>query len=64
MMGNLSFIGIFKECASLLYAPNSLTLHDIHMMPPFERQGIIDVFNDYTEARNKEIEDAKAKNKR
>jgi hypothetical protein len=43
----------------MLYGQNSLGLQDIYSLAPFERQGMIDVFNEYTEEINKEIESRK-----
>ena len=54
MRGSTNFINVFKETASLLYAKNTLTLHDIYDLVPFERHGMIEIFNQYTEELNEE----------
>lgn len=44
MMGNSSFENVFREIGNILYANNSLTLHDIQSMAPFERMAMVDLF--------------------
>jgi hypothetical protein len=49
MMGNTSYMNIFKEVASVLYGQNSLMLQDVYSLAPYERHGMIDLFNSYME---------------
>lgn len=63
MMGNASYLSIFKEVASILYGQNSLALRDIHSLVPFERHGMIDAFNMFTDEIEKKNEEERKKNK-
>ena len=47
MIGDTSFVNVFKEIGYLLYASNiSMTKEDIDNLPPFERIEYINMFNE------------------
>jgi len=58
MRGGTNYMTVFQEIGLLLYAENiSLTKEDIDNMYPYERGAYIDLFKEFADKREKELEE-------
>ena len=64
MIGDTSFANIFEEECLLLYMERaSLTRQDIEQLPPFEREGMMEMFKQFNAKIQKDMDDARNKQK-